>query len=318
MKDDKYEKYTRREFVKRMGSILLGVASFPLLTLAEQPNVKPEKQISTKSNTFPDLVVAQGKDPAQLVRKGIEAYGGMKRFVKKGDVVVVKPNIGWDRLPFQAANTNPDVVKALVELAYEAGAKKVKVFDHTVNNPQSCYIRSGIMEKAKAAGAEVKFINPALFTNVKFTGTKFLTEWPIYKEALDCDVLINVPIAKTHGITTLTMAMKNLMGIIGGPRGRWHPQIHQALADLITKIRPQLTVLDAYRIMIRNGPTGGSVEDVKLAGKCIIGTDQVAVDAYGATLFGYKPQEIGYLRIASEMKLGEIDLSKLKIKEIKV
>ncbi|MCD6384891.1 DUF362 domain-containing protein [Candidatus Sumerlaeota bacterium] len=312
------EKYTRREFVKRMGSMILGLVSFPLISLADQPNLKTKKQPLGSSTSFPDLVVAQGRDPAELVRKALQAYGGMKRFVKKGDVVVVKPNIAWDRLPAQAANTNPDVVKALVELAYEAGAKKVKVFDNTVNNPQSCYRRSGIMEKAQSAGAEVKFINPALFTKVKFSGTKFLTEWPIYKEALDCDVLINVPVAKTHGISTLTMALKNLMGIIGGARGRWHPQIHQALADLITKVRPQLTVLDAYRIMIKNGPTGGSVKDVKFVGKCIIGTDQVAVDSYGATLFGYKPQEIGYLRIANEMKLGEINLSKLHIKEIKV
>lgn len=307
-------KFSRRDFLKIIGGATAGSLLSPLIAFPRNAPAVTETPLAVEKA---DLIIAAGDEPEKMVRKAIEAFGGMKRFVKKDDIVVIKPNIGWDRLPEQGANTNPDIVKALVEMALDAGAKKVKVFDNTVNNPQSCYQRSGIMEKAKQAGAEVKYTNPQLFKKVKFSGTNFLTEWPIYQEALDCNVLINVPVAKTHSIATLTMAIKNLMGIIGGNRGTWHTQIHRALAELITKVRPQLTVLDAYRIMIQNGPTGGSPKDLKLLGKCIVGTDQVAVDAYGATLFGYKPEDIGYLRLAYQMGLGEINLAKLKIKELK-
>lgn len=310
----KKDKLNRREFLKIIGSGVTVALVSPLTLTGEEKQPAPGTPVNVEK---PDLVVVQGDNPEKLTRKAIEAYGGMSRFVKKGDVVVVKPNIGWDRLPAQGANTNPDVVKALVEMAYEAGAKKVKVFDNSVNNPQSCYQRSGIMEKAKAAGAEVIFMNPNLYKTVKFSGTRFLTEWPIYKDVLECDVLINVPVAKTHSISKVTLSMKNLMGVIGGNRGRWHQQIDLALAELLTQVKPKLAVLDAYRVMVKNGPTGGSPNDLKLVGKCVVGTDQIAVDAYGATLLGIKPEDIGHLRIAAEMGLGKINLSELKIKEIK-
>ncbi|MCX7765751.1 MAG: DUF362 domain-containing protein, partial [Candidatus Sumerlaeia bacterium] len=183
------ERINRREFLKMISSGATVALVSPLTLLGEEKQPSPANPVKAE---HPDLVVVQGDNPEKITRKAIEAYGGMSRFVKRGDIVVIKPNIGWDRLPAQGANTNPDVVKALVEMAYEAGAKKVKVFDNSVNNPQSCYQRSGIMEKAKAAGAEVIFMNPNLYKIVKFSGTKFLTEWPIYKDALECDVLINV------------------------------------------------------------------------------------------------------------------------------
>ncbi len=315
------EKITRRKFIHQIGSAAVGIMTLPLISAAERVGAVQDTattSTATVSSKLPDLVMAEGKEPADYVRKAIEEFGGMKRFVSKGDVVVVKPNMSWDRMPFQGATTNPDVVKTIVELAFDAGAKKVKVFDNTINNARSCYQRTGIMEKAKEAGADVPYVNPALFTTMKFPDATFLKEWPIYKEALDCDVLINVPIAKTHGLSRLTMAIKNLMGIMGGNRGRIHPEIHRALAELITKIHPTLTVLDASRIMIKNGPSGGSIKDIKVVNKCIVGTDQVAVDSYGATLFDLKADDIGYLRLAHQMQLGETNLQKLSIKELNV
>jgi uncharacterized protein (DUF362 family) len=180
----------------------------------------------------------------------------------------------------------------------------------------SCYKRSGIEKQAKAAGAQVKFMDERLFTMVKFPEAEFLKQWPVYREVLECDCLINVPIAKHHNSSGLTMALKNHMGAVGGNRGKMHTQLHRAIAELATLIKPRLTVLDAYRILVRNGPTGGSPQDVKFEGKCIAGTDQVAVDAYGASLFGLKPEQLEYLVLAKEYKLGEIDLQKLQIKKV--
>jgi len=307
---------SRREFLKRIG---IGAAALGFLpkTFAKQIVSAEGTTVSqTSTAAIPDIVVAEGKDPAAMVSAAIQHLGGMSRFVKAGDVVVVKPNIGWDRLPVQAANTNPDVVAALVRLALESGAKVVKVFDNPVNNAMSCYKRSGIEDKAKAAGAQVKFMDDRFFTMVRFSEAKFLKQWPVYREVLECDCLINVPIAKHHNSSGLTMALKNHMGVIGGNRGKIHTQLHRAIADLGAQFKPRLTVLDAYRILVRNGPTGGSLQDVKFEGKCIAGTSQVAVDAYGATLFGLKPEQLEYLVLAKEYGLGEIDLQKLQIKKV--
>jgi uncharacterized protein (DUF362 family) len=308
---------SRREFLKQIGIGAAALGFLPKIVagqLAAGSQEATATQIATTS--LPDIVVAEGKDPAAMVRTAIEHFGGISRFVKTGDIVVIKPNIGWDRLPVQAANTNPDLVAALVRLALESGAKVVKVFDNPVNNAMSSYKRSGIEEKAKAAGAQVTFMDERLFTLVRFPGATFLKEWPVYRPVLECDCLINVPIAKHHNSSGLTMALKNHMGAIGGNRGKLHTQLQRAIAELALKIKPRLTVLDAYRIMVRNGPTGGSLEDVKFEGKCIVGTDQVAVDAYGASLFGMQPEQLEYLVLAKEFGLGEIDLRKLQIKKV--
>jgi uncharacterized protein (DUF362 family) len=309
MKDRNHK--TRREFLKNAG-LAVGAATVAGGGLS---------QVGA-AETAPDLVVASGKDAKAIVRKAIEQLGGMKQFVSKGDVVVVKPNIGWDRLPRQAANTNPDVVAALVEMALEAGAKQVKVFDNSVNNARSTYARSGIKEAAEKAGAKVGIPDDRFFKKVTIGGT-FLKTWPVYTEALDCDCFINVPIAKHHSVSRLTMILKNHMGIIGGERNHWHRSLDAALAEFglffqSDKKRKILNVLDAYRILLRHGPTGGSLRDVEMAYKCIAGVDQAAVDAYGTTLFKQKPTQFGYLVRAKQLGVGEIDLSKLKIQEVEV
>jgi uncharacterized protein (DUF362 family) len=265
-----------------------------------------------------DLVVAHGVSPTEIIRAAIDALGRMKKFVSRGDIVVIKPNIGWDRLPEQAANTNPEVVATVVKLCYESGAKKVKVFDRPCNDPRRCYKQSGIADAATAAGAEVSYIDDRKFKDVKIPNGLAIKSWPLYTELLEADKIINVPIAKHHGLSKLTLSMKNWMGVMGGSRNKIHQRLDESLVDLATVIKPNLTILDAVRILTANGPQGGNIEDVKKLNMVIAGIDQVAIDSYGATLFGMKGSDLGYVRIADKAGLGRMDLSKLKIKRINI
>lgn len=269
------------------------------------------------------LAVARGgDDPAKLVRTAVDAVGGMKRFVSAGDMVVVKPNIGWNRTPEQAANTNPFVVEEVVRMCVEAGAKKVKVFDSPCNPATRTYRMSGIEEAAKRAGAEVLYMDERKFKDVPIPDGVDLRSWNMYTEAFETDVLINVPILKHHSMARVTMGMKNLMGLLGGNRSAIHPGFDQKLADVNTVLVPHLTIIDAYRVLKAHGPNSGTPEDVALARHVVVGTDPVAVDSYGAELFGrvtgqdLKGSDIGHIRIGHEMGLGEIDLAKVEVNEI--
>jgi uncharacterized protein (DUF362 family) len=266
-----------------------------------------------------DLVVAQGngKSPAEITRAAIDAFGGMGKFVSRGDVVVVKPNMAWDRLPEQAANTNPEVVAAIVKLCFEAGAKKVKVFDRSVNDPRRCYRQSGIADAAAALGAEVSHIDERRFSDIPIKG-QVLKSWPLYRDIIEADKIINVPVAKHHGLAKLTMAMKNWMGVMGGERGRIHQRIGESLSDVALVIKPTLTLLDAIRILTANGPQGGKLQDVKRLDTVVAGTDQVAIDSYGATLFGMKGSDLSYVKAGAAAGIGTMDLSRLKIKKLNI
>ncbi|MBJ6801321.1 DUF362 domain-containing protein [Geomonas propionica] len=261
----------------------------------------------------PVVAVAQGTDHAAITRKALAALGGMQRFVKPGQTVVVKPNIGWDRTPEYAATTNPVVVKTLVEECLKAGAKRVKVFDRTCNDARRCYASSGIESALHGMkGVEVKHLEEERFKKVALNG-KVLKEWELYGEALSADVYINVPVAKHHGLSRLTLGMKNVMGIMGGNRGSIHKNIDQALADVNASFRPQLTLIDATRILTAHGPQGGNLADVKVLNQVIASTDIVAADAYATTLFGLKPADIAVTRAAYQRGLGEMDLDKMRI-----
>jgi uncharacterized protein (DUF362 family) len=262
-----------------------------------------------------DIAVARGQPPGAITKAAIDALGGMGKFISRGDRVVVKPNIGWDRTPEQAANTNPEVVAAIVTLCYDAGARNVKVFDRPVSDPRRCYKQSGIADAASAAGAEVSFIDKRKFEKVPIDGL-VLNDWPLYRDILEADRIINIPIAKTHGLATLTLGMKNWMGVMGGWRSRIHQSLDESLVDVSRVIKPTLIVLDAVRILTANGPQGGSLDDVREINTVIAGTDQVAVDAYGATLFGLTGGDLGYVRIGHQSGLGTMDLSKLVIRNV--
>jgi uncharacterized protein (DUF362 family) len=297
---------TRREFLKLLGA--LGMGSFLPFPLRNTPYLKGPLEGSP-------LAVVKGRSPFLVTKKAVEALGGISKFISPGDVVVIKPNMSWDRTPEQAANTNPLVVKTMVELCYQAGAKTVKVFDNTINNAQRCYVRSGITEAAREAGADVHFVDRRKFRRMKIGG-EALSEWPIYTEAVEADKLINIPIAKDHGLARLTMGIKNFMGLCGGRRWSFHQRIHEVLADLANFFKPTLVVIDATRILTANGPQGGSLSDVKKLDTVIAGTDQVSVDAYGATLFGISPGDIGYIRNAHNMGVGTMALDTLHIKKL--
>jgi uncharacterized protein (DUF362 family) len=301
---------TRRDFLRHVGLLTGGAAA-----------MTSGMPVFAAEETAPDVVVTSGEDPKAMVKKAIAELGGMKKFVSRGDVVVIKPNMAWVRKPETAANTNPDVVVGLVEMAFDAGAKEVKIFDRTDRKPEDCYATSGIADAARKVGAKT-FLQKELETvKVPFKNAVHLKESLITKAALDCDCFINVPVAKHHRTPILTLAMKNHLGVTDDDHQKaWHTNLNQAIADFALHFQPKLTVLDAYRILLRNGPSGGNLADVQLAKKCIVGTNQASVDAYGTTLFPMyckKPSDIGHIALAGKMGVGEIDLAKLRIREVK-
>jgi len=267
---------------------------------------------------LPELAIAQGGEPERLVQAALDVLGGVTRFVSRGDVVAIKPNVGWDRGPEQAANTNPELVAALVRLCQDAGAKKVVVADVSCNDPRSCFDRSGIAEAARRAGAELVLPEPRRFKEVNLRGES-LGVWPVLEPFLVADKIINVPIAKHHSLTGVTLGMKNWYGILGGQRNRLHQRIHESLADLAAFMRPTLTIMDAYRVLMRNGPTGGSLADVETKKTLIASTDPVALDAYVAKAYwDIDFQRLPYLRLAEERGLGKMNFEDVRSQIVSV
>lgn len=296
----------RRTFVKATLAAA-AAGSVPVLDLLAMPVLAAEG---------PPLAVRRGKEVPRLVRDTLGALGGIGRFVKTGQTVVVKPNIGWDRTVELAANTHPEVVRTLVELCLEAGAKQVRLFDRTCNDPRRCYTQSGIaaaVEGLKSDRVAMEHIDPRAFREVAIKGGRFAPSWEFYQPALEADVFINVPIAKHHSISRLTLAMKNLMGVIGGSRGKLHTDIAESLADINSVIPSSLTVIDATRILVANGPQGGRLEDVRRLDTLIASPDIVAADAYAATLFDLKPEEVPTIVAGARRGLGVMDLKRVRL-----
>jgi uncharacterized protein (DUF362 family) len=267
----------------------------------------------------PHLVAVRGGEPDVMFDRGIKALGGIGAFVKKGQTVVVKPNIGWDVSPERGGNTHPKLVARIVRACHEAGAKRVYVFDHTCDDWQRCYASSGIERAAKDAGATVVGGNSeGSYQEVKITGGTELKETQEHELLLSADVFINVPILKSHSSARLTIAMKNLMGGVWD-RGYWHrSDLHQCIADYAAYRKPALNVVDAYYVMKRNGPRGVSVEDVSLMKAQILSADMVAADTAAAKLFGMEPDAIRHIALAADRKVGRKDLENLRIERISI
>ncbi|MCE5203163.1 MAG: DUF362 domain-containing protein [Coriobacteriales bacterium] len=263
----------------------------------------------------PDLAVFRGEDPAQNTRAAVLALGGMERFVKPGARVVIKPNIITGREPELATTTNPQAVAAVVSMAYEAGASEVIVFDRPTGDPYTAYTVSGIQDAVEKAGGAMKVLTDRNFERIEIPDARSLPSWPMVTDVFEADTFVDMPIAKNHGMAILTMAMKNLMGILGGERGKMHQEFYHKIVDVATVVKPHLVILDAYRIMVRNGPTGGSLKDVETPKTVVAGTNMASVDAYGTTLFGMQPTDLDYLRNAAERGVGVIDLTALNIHE---
>ncbi|GAB4343174.1 MAG: DUF362 domain-containing protein [Candidatus Abyssubacteria bacterium] len=311
------DRVSRRYFIETLGKASAVACAGAIGCGAGNSGLLKPKQLK-EHGLSGDLVIVRGGEPKGMVEAAIEALGGIDKLVKTGDVVVVKPNMAWDRTPEQAATTNPAVVAAVVSLCLKAGARQVKVFDRTCNDARRSYDSSGIAKAAEDAGATVSFVNDRKFRSMAIPKGVAIKEWPIYEDAARADVLLNIPIAKHHGISRLTLGFKNMMGIAGGNRGKWHPEIHQILADLATVSAVDLTIVDAYRILTDRGPASGTPADVKLEGLLVAGIDPVAVDAYSSTIFGLKPEEVGFVRKANEHGLGEMNLDKIKRQHIEL
>jgi uncharacterized protein (DUF362 family) len=265
-----------------------------------------------------DLVAIRGNEAEIMFEKGIASLGGMKAFVKPNQTVVVKPNIGWDALPEKGANTNPKLVAKIVEHCFRAGAKDVYVFDNTCDNPQKCYTNSGIEKAAKDAGAKmVTGKSDGMYQVVDIKNGKSLKTAKVHELILSCDVFINVPVLKHHESTGLSISMKNLMGVVLD-RGYWHKNnLPQCIADFPTFRKPDLNIVDAYRVMKKNGPRGVSIEDTILLKAQIISADILAADAAAIKMFGLEPKDISYMLKAQEMGIGNMNLDKLNINRIK-
>ncbi|MFA6570698.1 MAG: DUF362 domain-containing protein [Bacteroidota bacterium] len=266
-----------------------------------------------------DLVAVKGGNPDAMFDKAIASLGGMKRYVKQGQTVVVKPNIGWDVTPERAGNTNPLLVKRIIEHCYNAGAKKVYVFDNTCDNWEKCYTNSGIERAVKDAGGRiVSGSNENKYHEVEVKYGKVLTKAKVHELILESNVFINVPILKHHSSAKLTISMKNLMGIVWDRRF-WHSHnLHQCIADMATWRKPDLNIVDAYNVLRKNGPRGVSKADVENMKSLLISKDMVVIDAAATKLFGMEPDDIPYIKIAHDMKVGNKDLSKLNINRIKM
>ncbi len=273
----------------------------------------PRGQAQSGPAPLSGAIVRNGS-PEALTRRAVEALGGMARFVRSGQSVVIKPNIGWDRTPEQAANTHPGVVATLVRLALEAGAGKVAVMDHTCNDPRRCYQRSGIEDAAADAGASILHLRAGRGVEMEIGG-RSMKRWPVFREIVAADVLINAPIVKHHGLSRATLGMKNWFGAIDGRRSQLHQDLAQSCVDLALFFRPALTVLDGTRALLRNGPQGGDLKDVIAPRAVMAGTDPVAIEAFGAGLLDLATEDLPHVALAERAGLGRATLQRPDIGE---
>lgn len=306
---------TRRESIKRLVQIS-GALAFPALMDHVTKGPLAAHAAQKKEGFIVEGIGREGGYSVKdLTTKVFQAAGGMKRFVSKQDVVVIKPNISWARAPQLAATTNPEVLETVVELCQEAGAKKVRIADNTIHDARRCFAITGIGKVAKKTGAELVYPGSSLMRDMKLQGRR-LDVWPVFVPLVEADKVINLPIAKVHSLSGLTLGMKNWIGGIGGRRNVLHQDIHQSIVDLTRFFNPTITLIDAVRIMTRNGPSGGNPADVAAGNRLILSNDPVAADAKAAPIFGFKPEDIGFIRLGQSQGLGTYDVLQLEQQKV--
>jgi len=294
----------RRTFVKN-GLLFSGALALPpLLPAQAKPGGAPVAQV-------------HGDSPYEITKRAVAEIGGMGKIIARGDVVMIKPNIGWNRTVEQAACTNPEVLRALIELVFTAGAKKIIVMDNTCHKAEDCYERSGIEAMAKKAGAEIRYCDDNRLVTHDFKGEVF-GKWPVFRDFLEVDKFINVPILKHHSSSGLTIAMKNLYGILGGNRGKLHRDMGENIADLAAGFISHLVLVDAYRVLMRNGPVGGRLSDVELRRTVIASTHIMHADVAATVLFNRDPRHMEFLQAAFSRKMGEIETAKIPLKTFSI
>jgi uncharacterized protein (DUF362 family) len=318
---------SRRRFLRDLGLTAGAAAGFttlgmisrsddPVRRAQEAVHILPEFR-APATTMKPDLAVAHGAQVEPMLKQVLDDLGGVGRFIQKGDIVLLKPNVGWDRQPEQAANTNPEVVGAMARLCREAGAREVWVTDVSLNDPKRCFARSGIRAAAELADAKVLLPNSNDFWQTDMQG-ELLKIWPVSRFFHQADKVINLPVVKHHSLCGCTLAMKNWYGVLGGRRNQLHQRIHTSIVDLAAAVRPTLTVMDATRVLKHNGPTGGSLDDVSIENTLIAGVDEVAIDSYCLRFLDLKPEAVAFLALGEQRGLGQVDLRNLRMVESQV
>jgi len=296
---------SRRESIKKLLKLSGGIALGSAVGAAHRPTAGLASPGKGKF-IVEGIGQTEGYDIKALTRKVFDTAGGMKAFISKGDVVAVKPNLSWARRPQLAATTNPEVLKAVVELCQEAGAKKVRIVDNTIQNARRCFAISGAGAVAKSTGAEIVFPRSSMMRDRNLQGHR-LTIWPVFVPVTEADKLINLPVAKHHSLSGLSLGMKNWIGAVGGRRNALHQDIHPTIVDLAQYFKPTLTLIDGIRIMVRNGPSGGRESDVATTNRLILSNDPVAADSRAAAYFDVRPEQLGFIRLAEKWGLGTSD-----------
>ncbi|MGE5189492.1 MAG: DUF362 domain-containing protein [Gemmatimonadota bacterium] len=311
--------WSRREFLRTMGGAagLAAAGGAGLLS-----GLLPGSARASDAGKTATVAISTGGSGPENVRKAIAALGGIEAFVSRGDVVLLKPNIGWDRTPAQAADTDPDVVVAVGELCLAAGAKEVRVFDRPCNEPRRCYANSGIQAAIEAFGKKhgasdafrIYHAEDRKFVRTAIPGAWVLKEWDLHRDALEADKIVNVPVAKHHTLAVATLGLKNMMGVMGGNRGQVHFRLSECLADVHRRLPTHLTVIDATRVLLRNGPSGGNLADVKAFGAVLASSDVVAADVTAAeAIFGLSPSAVPHIRKALEAGIGVASPSGIRV-----
>jgi len=308
----------RRAFLKVSAGA--GAAAGAGLVAGRFEKVLTSKPVSAAPAEKYDMVALMGGSPDAMFDLGIQELGGMGVFVKKGQKVLLKPNMGWDVVPELAANTNPLLIKRIIEHCLKAGAREVYVLDHTMDNWESCYKHSGIEHAARSAGAKVVPANSeSYYHELEIAGGLKLKNVKVHELLLESDVIINVPVLKDHDSVRMTACMKNAMGLVWN-RSFWHANnLNQCIADfaLIEK-KPALNVVDCYNVMVKHGPQGVSKADLVNMKSQIISTDIVAADAAAARMLGRQIELVEYIPIAHKMGVGNMNLDALNIQRIKM
>ena len=314
----------RREFFTRTAkaAISIGAAGVAARLFYDakgpQRGGKAEKLVTLPDFSVPQeagktISVVKGSDRIKSVNKAIELLGGINRFVKAGETVVIKPNVAFATPAMLGATTNPELVAEVVRLCYkEAGAKEVFVIDNPINDPASCFMLSGIEKAATAAGAKVIMPTPSLFANTTVKDATLIKDWPVLFGPLEkADKLIGIAPVKHHHRSGASMTMKNWYGLLGGRRNTFHQDINGIIAELAVMVKPTLVILDGTMVMMTNGPTGGSISDLKRADTMIASCDMVAADSCGCELLGKKVSDLPYLTKAQDYGIGTTDWQSL-------
>jgi uncharacterized protein (DUF362 family) len=318
---------TRRKFLSSTATtcaLATGVGLWGYLSYSDDPVRRKSEKIYTfkdfqmpGSKDHPSMAIIHGKDVQKMADAAMKKLGGISRFISPEDRVLIKPNVGWDRQPEQAANTNPKLVGAVVDLCRKSRASEVWVTDVSINDPYRSFARSGIEEAVQKSGGKIKFTTQNDFVLTDLKG-KVLQVWPVSKFYHEVDKVINLPIVKHHSLSMCTISMKNWYGVLGGRRNRLHQDINTSIADLATAIRPTLTIVDATRVLVRNGPTGGNLSDVSVENTIIVGLDEIALDSYSLRFLDLKAEDVPFLTMGEERGLGVTDWKSLDYVEIKV